>query len=54
MVIHYDEEGSCVVCANCGQYIRPSGMGGDCPGPRGPKPPDILHILSSAGEIVVE
>lgn len=33
-IILPDDDGkACIVCANCGQFIRPHKMNDDCPGP---------------------
>jgi len=49
MAIHYDGEGQCIVCGQCGQYIRPSQMSGSCSGPtKQDKSKYKINILSTA------
>jgi hypothetical protein len=48
-VAHLPGQGQCIRCRNCGGWIKPADMGGDCPGPRpkgeSPWDPDAVRKL---------
>lgn len=45
-VLHHDGEGQCIRCADCGEDVRPSAMGGYCAGPR----PDQPAVMVQSSE----
>lgn len=51
LAIHHDGEGACILCGICGEWIRPSQMGEECPGhnPNDPRwsAPKNYGVLSS-------